>query len=340
MSKAGRRRIGGQRAAMDIGDDRGPAATGLPSAGLPVVSVQAVQAETRWRPGPNGDPPTEPRTRPWSLLMVCTGNVCRSPMAERLALALLATAATGGGATGGDGGGGGTRPGSAIQAGTGPGRGPAVVISSAGVSAWTGETMQPNAARALVERGADPTGFRARQLTEQLVMGADLVLCATRAHRSAIVTLAPRALRRTFTLREFDRAAAGVTPERLVAAAVTAGGGLSGSPPGSQPGTVSETGPRGTPPGHADGADGADGAERAHHREVSASRLRAVGSQLAGIALTGRTRAAASREAAGWEDVADPLGGRLDAFRACAETISEALADPLLLLLAAAERLD
>ena len=44
-----------------------------------------------------------------------------------------------------------------------------------------------------------------RQLTAGLVSEADLVLAATRQHRSDAVTLAPRALRFAFTLRELHR---------------------------------------------------------------------------------------------------------------------------------------
>jgi len=58
----------------------------------------------------------------------------------------------------------------------------------------------------LVERsGADSTGFRARQLTERLLQPADLVLAMTRAQRGDVVELWPKAVRRTFTLKEFAR---------------------------------------------------------------------------------------------------------------------------------------
>jgi protein-tyrosine phosphatase len=49
----------------------------------------------------------------------------------------------------------------------------------------------------------DTSAFRAHQLTQDDALGADLVLTMTRAQRAVVVSLAPAALRRTFTLREF-----------------------------------------------------------------------------------------------------------------------------------------
>lgn len=114
----------------------------------------------------------------FSILMVCTGNVCRSPMAERLAEARLAARL-------GD-----PHPFS---------------VSSVGVSALTGQDMQPGARVVLTERGVDADGFVARQATAEEVDSADLVLTATRAHRTAVLRMAPGSMRRTFTLRELGR---------------------------------------------------------------------------------------------------------------------------------------
>ncbi|MBL7499599.1 protein tyrosine phosphatase [Frankia sp. CN7] len=119
--------------------------------------------------------------RPWSVLVVCTGNVCRSPMAERMAAAVLRSA------------------GFAVP--------DVALVGSAGISAWVDEPMQPEAEAALAARGVDAAGFRARRLTEDLVTSADLVLCASREHRAAVVTAVPVALRRACTLRELARAA-------------------------------------------------------------------------------------------------------------------------------------
>jgi protein-tyrosine phosphatase len=122
---------------------------------------------------PEGDGTAAPTFR---LLVVCTGNVCRSPAAERLLAAEL---------------------------------GPSVDVGSAGTHALRGEPMTAPMARLVEEAGCSAAGFRARQLTEELVRSASLVLTATREHRSAVVELVPAAVRRTFTLREFARLLSG-----------------------------------------------------------------------------------------------------------------------------------
>ncbi|WP_151524879.1 low molecular weight phosphatase family protein [Serinicoccus kebangsaanensis] len=110
-----------------------------------------------------------------TVLTVCTGNVCRSPLLERL-----------------------------LQRGVdrshGAGR---IEVRSAGTRALVGSGMDERSARLLVDLGGDHEGFRARRLTEEIVSGASLVLAATPEHRSAVVQLHPRALRRTFTVQEF-----------------------------------------------------------------------------------------------------------------------------------------
>lgn len=62
--------------------------------------------------------------------------------------------------------------------------------------------MHPDTALVLAGYGADSGNFRARQLTADHLADADLVLTMTRAHRRDVLSLAPRGLGRTFTLRE------------------------------------------------------------------------------------------------------------------------------------------
>ncbi len=109
--------------------------------------------------------------------MVCLGNVCRSPTAERLLRAKLAE-----------------RP---------PHGEVEVEVASAGVRALVGAEMDGAAADELRRLGGDPAGFRSTQLTPRMVAEADLVLTATRELRSRVLEEEPRALRRTFTIREF-----------------------------------------------------------------------------------------------------------------------------------------
>jgi protein-tyrosine phosphatase len=108
------------------------------------------------------------------LLVVCVGNVCRSPLAERLLQGRLDEAI-----------------------GSGQAR-----VSSRGTRALVGRPMDDAAAAELTRLGGTPAGFAARQLDAQAVTAADIVLTATRAVRSRVLEEAPRALRRTFTLRE------------------------------------------------------------------------------------------------------------------------------------------
>lgn len=113
---------------------------------------------------------------PVTVLLVCTGNICRSALAERLGRAYLDEA------MGDDAG--------------------AVRLVSAGTQAVVGSAMHPDSALVLQGFGAEPADFTARQLTETHVREADMVLTMTRGHRQAVLNESPRALARTFTLLE------------------------------------------------------------------------------------------------------------------------------------------
>lgn len=118
---------------------------------------------------------TEPSSAPVRVLAVCTANISRSPAVERLLRLYL---------------------------------GDAVHATSAGVMALVGEPVDPPVAAWLGARGADYSGFAARQVEEAMLRDAELVLALTRSHRSRVLELTPSAVRRTFTLREFVRVAA------------------------------------------------------------------------------------------------------------------------------------
>jgi protein-tyrosine phosphatase len=91
------------------------------------------------------------------VLFVCTGNLCRSPMAAALFAAELARA----GLTG-------------------------WTVSSAGTWAVAGHPATREAVAALAARGLDLGAHRSRQLTAEQLEQADLILVATRAHAEAI----------------------------------------------------------------------------------------------------------------------------------------------------------
>jgi protein-tyrosine phosphatase len=89
----------------------------------------------------------------------------------------------------------------------------AVSFSSAGTRALVGSPMAPLAAQELIRFGGAPEGHRARDVTQNDLDHTDLLLALTRSHRSALVAMQPRLLRRTFTLREAGRLANLVAPE-------------------------------------------------------------------------------------------------------------------------------
>jgi protein-tyrosine phosphatase len=74
--------------------------------------------------------------------------------------------------------------------------------SSAGTRALIAHPIQEDAALVLEKLGGDISNFAARQLTSGIAADADLVLTMTRAHRDAVLELAPRQLHKTFTLTE------------------------------------------------------------------------------------------------------------------------------------------
>jgi protein-tyrosine phosphatase len=120
--------------------------------------------------------------RPYTILCVCTGNICRSPAAERLLSARL---------------------------------GPEVRVVSAGTIGVVGRGIEPEMAAHLNALGVPDVGFAARRLTAADVREADLVLGLSREHRGAAVELAPAAVRRAFTLLEFARLVSEVEPAEL-----------------------------------------------------------------------------------------------------------------------------
>lgn len=127
---------------------------------------------------------------PFRILVVCIGNVCRSPLGERLLRARLPH--------------------------------PEFEVSSAGVQALAGRPMDIEAATQLVLHGGEANGFVARQLTPAMLEESDLVLTATKALRSRVLEDSPRALRRSFTAIEFASLldlVEGEDPTALVAAA-------------------------------------------------------------------------------------------------------------------------
>jgi protein-tyrosine phosphatase len=139
----------------------------------------------------------------FKILVVCVGNVCRSPLAERLLHKRFDEAL-------------GERAGS-------------VSVSSAGSRARVGAPMESNAVAELERRGGSADGFVARPLTEVLIKESDLVLTMTKELRSRVLEEAPGALRRAFTLREFAALARKTEPDSARAIVAAAARGRSGA---------------------------------------------------------------------------------------------------------------
>lgn len=112
---------------------------------------------------------------PFRVLTVCIGNICRSPLAERLLRLRLAAA---------------------LERGS-------ITVESAGIGAVVGHGVQDLALAELQRLGGSGEGFAARQISREIVESADLVLSATTDIRAKALREDPRALKRTFTLGEF-----------------------------------------------------------------------------------------------------------------------------------------
>jgi protein-tyrosine phosphatase len=146
---------------------------------------------------------------PFTVLHVCMGNICRSPMAERLLTRAVrdrvaAPAPTRAGST-------------SVLAGEAATVADTLVRShSAGTGGWhAGEEMNPSAARQVRSRGGSVDGFGARKLRGDHIDAADLVLTATADQYDYVVALRPDAARRTFVLGEFGRLLAGIDQKVL-----------------------------------------------------------------------------------------------------------------------------
>jgi protein-tyrosine phosphatase len=111
----------------------------------------------------------------FKVIFVCTGNICRSPMAEQMLI-------------------------QKAEKNKLP-----IKVVSAGVMAMTGDPMTPQSADAMTKRGFTPTKHISQDLTPKLLEEADLVLTATLDHRGEIARMLPKASKYSFTIDEFAR---------------------------------------------------------------------------------------------------------------------------------------
>jgi protein-tyrosine-phosphatase len=108
------------------------------------------------------------------VLFVCSGNTCRSPIAEALARKLVAE--------------GGFKK---------------VVVSSAGINAIDGSGASTGALEVAREHGIDLESFQSRRLTPSLAESASLILVMEPVHRPGVLSILPWADTRTHVLGAF-----------------------------------------------------------------------------------------------------------------------------------------
>lgn len=157
--------LAGDRLALVLDDGRARYAQ-------PVSTIELVGDGFRVvRPGIVADD-TLRRLASLMVLFVCTGNTCRSPMAEALFRVLVAQRL-------------GCQPDEIDQHG--------VVVASAGLAAWAGGPASGHAVEIVAAEGADLRGHESQPLTESLVRQADVILTMTASHRAALLAQFPEA---------------------------------------------------------------------------------------------------------------------------------------------------
>ncbi|NLK01422.1 MAG: low molecular weight protein arginine phosphatase [Clostridia bacterium] len=109
------------------------------------------------------------------ILLVCTGNTCRSSMAEALGNKMLQDKGLSG----------------------------KIQFISAGTYAFDGSTATPGAVEAAKDMGLDLGGHRAKRASPELIGEADLILTMTQDHKYSLLSIDPSAKDKLFTLGEF-----------------------------------------------------------------------------------------------------------------------------------------
>jgi len=109
-----------------------------------------------------------------NILFVCTGNTCRSPMAEALFNDLVRKNDL-----------------SDLKA------------TSAGIAALPGQSASMHAIRVMEEKGIDLKGHKSRQVDQKLLRKSDLILTMTESHKTALQAAEPSIWQKVYTLKEY-----------------------------------------------------------------------------------------------------------------------------------------
>jgi protein-tyrosine phosphatase len=163
--------VEGLRDDVDLVLDDGPARYGEPSS---VIRVDGQQYAIL-RAGAVPEKAIR-RLSSFLVLFVCTGNTCRSPMAEALCRKLLAERA---------------------QCTIDELEDRGVIVASAGVSAASGSRASPEAMNVMADGGLDLSRHETQPLNDALVRQADVIYTMTRSHRQAVLAQWPEAADRT-----------------------------------------------------------------------------------------------------------------------------------------------
>ena len=141
------------------------------------------------------------------VLIVCVGNICRSPMAEGLLRARIRH-----------------RPG--------------FQVSSAGVGALVGHPADPLAVELMAARGIDITGHRARQVTQEMLAAVDLVLVMEKGHQDEVHRMSPQSrgkVHRIQTMRKNNCWSSPIPPVSMNVRMELSGSAMMTAKPGNGP---------------------------------------------------------------------------------------------------------